>query len=83
MKLTVLGSHGTWPRAGGAAHAVAYIGHNRLRVNADGSVSWFERNLTRVPTAPVDPTHTAIGCSYENTNGPLGFSTRCTWARIA
>ena len=40
----------------GTGTGVAYIGHNRLRVNSDGSVSWFERNLTRVPTAPVDPT---------------------------
>jgi hypothetical protein len=29
-------------------------------VNADGSVSWFERNTTRVPTAPVDPTVTVL-----------------------
>lgn len=36
------------------------IGHNRLRVNADGSVSWFERNPTRIPTAPVDPTVTVL-----------------------
>ena len=40
----------------GTGTGVAYIGHNRLRVNADGTVSWFERNLTRIPTAPVDPT---------------------------
>jgi neutral ceramidase len=40
----------------GTGMGVAYIGHNRLRVNADGSVSWFERNVTRIPTAPVDPT---------------------------
>jgi hypothetical protein len=40
----------------GTGTGVAYIGHNRLRVNADGSVSWFERNTTRIPTAPVDPT---------------------------
>jgi hypothetical protein len=40
----------------GTGTGVAYIGHNRLRVNADGSVSWFERNTTRVPTSPVDPT---------------------------
>ena len=39
----------------GTGTGVAYIGHNRLRVNADGSVSWFERNVTRIPTAPVDP----------------------------
>jgi len=29
-------------------------------VNDDGSVSWFERNLTRIPTAPVDPTVTVL-----------------------
>jgi neutral ceramidase len=44
----------------GAGTGVAYIGHNRLRVNADGSVSWFERNVTRIPTAPVDPTVSVI-----------------------
>jgi hypothetical protein len=40
----------------GTATGTAYIGHNRLRLNADGSVSWFERNPTRIPTSPVDPT---------------------------
>lgn len=40
----------------GVGYGVAYIGHNRLRVEPDGSVTWFERNLTKVPTAPVDPT---------------------------
>jgi hypothetical protein len=40
----------------GVGTGVAYIGHNRLRDNPDGSVTWFERNLTKVPTAPVDPT---------------------------
>ncbi len=40
----------------GTGRGVAYIGHNRLRVNPDGSVTWFERNPTMVPTAPVDPT---------------------------
>ena len=44
----------------GTGMGETYIGHNRLRVNADGSVSWFERNLTRVPTAPVDPTVSVI-----------------------
>lgn len=38
----------------------AYIGHNRLRVNPDGMASWFERNPTRIPTAPVDPTVTVL-----------------------
>jgi neutral ceramidase len=40
----------------GVGYGVAFIGHNRLRVNSDGSVSWFERNLTEIPTAPVDGT---------------------------
>ena len=44
----------------GTGTGETYIGHNRLRVNADGSVSWFERNLTRVPTAPVDPAVSVI-----------------------
>jgi len=40
----------------GTGYGVAFIGHNRLRVNSDGTVSWFERNVTEVPTAPVDGT---------------------------
>lgn len=44
----------------GVGTGAVYIGHNRLRVNADGSVSWFERNPTRIPTAPVDPTLTVL-----------------------
>jgi len=40
----------------GVGTGVTYIGHNRLRENPDGTVTWFERNLTKVPTAPVDPT---------------------------
>lgn len=40
----------------GVGTGVTYIGHNRLRVNPNGTVTWFERNTTRVPTAPVDPT---------------------------
>lgn len=43
-----------------AGTGAVYIGHNRLHVNADGSVSWFERNQTRIPTAPVDPTVTVL-----------------------
>ena len=30
----------------GTGYGVAFIGHNRLRVNSDGTVSWFERNVT-------------------------------------
>jgi len=40
----------------GSGYGSAFIGHNRLRVNSDGSVSWFERNITQVPTAPGDGT---------------------------
>jgi len=40
----------------GTGYGVTYISHNRLRHNPDGTVSWFERNTTRIPTAPVDPT---------------------------
>jgi len=40
----------------GTGYGSAFIGHNRLRVNSDGSVSWFERNRTEVATAPVDGT---------------------------
>lgn len=40
----------------GTGYGNTLIGHNRLRVNPDGTVTWFERNLTYVPTAPVDGT---------------------------
>jgi hypothetical protein len=36
-------------------------------VRADGSVEWFERNLTKVPTAPVDPTVSVM--RVDTTNG--------------
>ena len=39
----------------GTGYGAADIGHNRLHVNTDGTVNWFERNLTRIPTSPVDP----------------------------
>src|SRR3989442_3280559 len=39
----------------GTGYGAADIGHNRLHVNTDGTVNWFERNLTRLPTSPVDP----------------------------
>jgi hypothetical protein len=44
----------------GSGTGIAYIGHNRLKITADGKVSWFERNPTQIPTAPVDPTVTVI-----------------------
>lgn len=40
----------------GVGYGDAYIGHNRHRLNPDGTVTWFEHNPTEVPTAPVDPT---------------------------
>jgi hypothetical protein len=40
----------------GVGYGVAYLGHNRLRHNRDGSVTWFEKNWTDVSTAPIDPT---------------------------
>ena len=44
----------------GIGYGFTQIGHNRLRVNRDGTVSWFERNETRIPTAPVDGTVTVL-----------------------
>ena len=40
----------------GVGYGTTYIGHNRLKVNENGTVSWFETNQTQIPTAPVDPT---------------------------
>lgn len=40
----------------GTGYGLAYIGYNRLRTNSDGTMSWFNRNPTRIPTSPVDPT---------------------------
>jgi neutral ceramidase len=40
----------------GFGYGSVLIGHNRLRPEPDGSVTWFERNNTMVPTSPVDPT---------------------------
>ena len=39
----------------GAGYGSAHIGHNRRRVNADGTVNWVGRNPSRSPTSPVDP----------------------------
>jgi len=40
----------------GAGYGIAHIGHNRRRVNPDGTVTWLGRNTTMSPTSPVDPT---------------------------
>src|SRR5947199_5660329 len=56
----------------GIGYGVTFIGHNRLRVNSDGSVSWFERNLTELPTAPVDGTVSVL--RIDDTDGqPLAI----------
>ena len=39
----------------GTGYGGVLIGHNRLRLAPDGTITWFERNNTMVPTAPVDP----------------------------
>ena len=44
----------------GTGTGSVYVAHNRLRTNPDGSVTWFERNLTHLPTSPVDPTVSVI-----------------------
>jgi hypothetical protein len=40
----------------GTGYGAAHIGHNRRRVNPDGTVSWLDRNPLMHPTSPVDPT---------------------------
>ncbi|HUL76663.1 MAG TPA: neutral/alkaline non-lysosomal ceramidase N-terminal domain-containing protein [Vicinamibacteria bacterium] len=40
----------------GIGYGSVLIGHNRLRLEPDGSITWFERNNTMAPTSPVDPT---------------------------
>ncbi len=43
------------PARVGVAETSVQIGHNRRKVNPDGSVTMFWRNDGRVPTSPVDP----------------------------
>ncbi len=50
----------------GVGYGEAYIGHNRLKVNEDGTVSWFEINPTQIPTAPVDPTVSVLRVDKAN-----------------
>jgi hypothetical protein len=47
--------HHSLPARVGTGYGVADIGHNRRRVNHDGTITWLDRNPTRIPTAPVDP----------------------------
>jgi len=46
----------TVPARIGVGYGVAYIGHNRLRRNREGGVTWFEKNWTGASTSPMDPT---------------------------
>jgi len=39
----------------GTGYGSVLIGHNRLRLEPDGSITWFERNNTMAPSSPVDP----------------------------
>ena len=50
----------------GSGTGSVFIGHNRLRLNDDGTVNWFERNPTMVPTSPVDPTVTVVRIDDRN-----------------
>jgi neutral ceramidase len=40
----------------GTGYGVAYIAHNRRRLDPDGTVTMVARNETRIPTSPVDAT---------------------------
>ena len=50
----------------GTGTGSVFIGHNRLHVNDDGTVSWFEQNPTMAPTSPVDPTVTVLRIDDRN-----------------
>ena len=58
----------------GVGTGSVFIGHNRLRVNDDGTVSWFEQNPTMVPTSPVDPTVAVLRIDDRN-GDPLAVLT--------
>lgn len=40
----------------GIGYGAVAIGHNRLRLEPDGKVTWFSSNPHGIPTSPVDPT---------------------------
>lgn len=56
----------------GVGYGICYIGHNRLRRNRDGTVTWFEPDWTGVSTAPVDPTVTVLRID-DLTGSPLAI----------
>lgn len=56
----------------GVGYGVAYLGNNRLRIEHDGGVSWFEKNWVGTPNALVDPTVAVV--RLDNTDGsPLAI----------
>ena len=50
----------------GTGYGMAYIGHNRRKLNPDGTVTMMFRNPTRIPTAPFDPTVAVLRIDTEN-----------------
>ncbi|HWF67363.1 MAG TPA: hypothetical protein VN670_08660, partial [Acidobacteriaceae bacterium] len=44
----------------GVGYGEAFIGYDRRRIEADGTVSMFWNNSARIPTWPVDPTLTVL-----------------------
>jgi neutral ceramidase len=40
----------------GVGYGYDYLGHNRLRDERDGSVTWYDKDWSEAPTGPVDPT---------------------------
>ena len=56
----------------GTGYGVAYIGHNRRKLNPDGTVTMMFRNPTKIPTAPFDPTVAVLRIDTE-TRKPLAI----------
>ena len=50
----------------GTGYGIAYIGHNRRKLNPDGTVTMMFRNPTKIPTAPFDPTVAVLRIDTEN-----------------
>lgn len=49
----------------GIGYGKIYVGHNRRLVNQDRTITWLDRNLTKIPTAPVDPVITVLRIDSE------------------